>query len=143
MTAFNDTIADHIRSCGARFGTVVYFKKDSTIRRLTYQMAAMPSRVLGTDRGQRASATRKANHPNLLTVWDVHKRAFRTVNLDTVLTVKAAGVVTRYRKPRAIAGVPGAYALQDCYRVERVPNVVSLAQRGAQLFAVMPGAIEH
>jgi hypothetical protein len=113
----NATIKDHIRECGARFGTVVYFKKDGTIRRLTYQMAAMPARVLGTERGKKAAATRAENNPYLLTVWDVHKRAFRTVNLETVLTVKSGGKLTRYRNKFPVAGIPGAFALAPVLKI--------------------------
>ena len=94
----NAVIRDHITATRAHFGSVEFIKKDGTLRRLTFQQAAMRFHVKGTERGQRAALTRARNHPNLLTVWDVHKRAFRTVNLDTVLSVTTHRERTDYRR---------------------------------------------
>lgn len=100
----NEQIREHIRAPKAHFGSVEFIKKDGTVRRLTFQNAAMRFRVKNTERGVRASLTRARNHPNLVTVWDVNKRGFRTVNLDTVLHVRAAGQSRQYRRLPA-AGV--------------------------------------
>lgn len=100
-TLMNEAIRSHIRSCGARIGSVVYFKKDGTIRRLRFQVAAGPPRVKGTERGIRATATRAANYPEQMLVYEIGN-GFRTVNLDKVLTVKAGGVTTRYRHPQPV-----------------------------------------
>lgn len=94
----NDRIRATIESCGNRFASVEFVKKDGTLRRVTIQQAAMAPRIKGTDRGRKAAAARRRNHPHLLIVWDVHKRAFRSVNLDTVLTVTVAGNVYRFRR---------------------------------------------
>lgn len=111
-----EVIREHITSCGAKIGSVLFVKKDSTVRLLRYQQAAMPSRIKGTERGIKASATRAVNHPNLMTVFDVARnpdtgkaKGFRTVDLDTVLTVKAGGKVTRYRDVERVR--PGVYEL--------------------------------
>ena len=103
----NESIRAHMWACGSKMGTVVYFKKDGSLRRLTFQLAAMAPRILGTERGVKAAATRKANHPHLMTVYDIHKRDFRTVDLRTVLTVKAGGKLTRYRHARGARFSPG------------------------------------
>lgn len=102
--SLNERIAAHIDACASRMGHVVFIKKDRSVRRLTFQQSAMPSRVKGT--GGDAVETRKANNPNLKTVWDMNatdkatgtRGAFRQVNLDTVATVKANGVTVRYRE---------------------------------------------
>lgn len=99
----NAMIAAHIDSCGARMGHVVFRKKDGSVRRLTFQQKAMAPRVKGT--GTDAADARKANHPNLKTVFDMNaltktgeRGDFRLVNLDNVFTVKANGVTVRYRE---------------------------------------------
>lgn len=98
MTNLNDAIRAHLREPKAHFASVEFIKRDNTVRRLTFQNAAMPSRVKGTARGVRASLTRARNHPNLVTVWAVHERGWRTVNLDTVLCVRARGKTVQYRR---------------------------------------------
>ena len=96
MEDINAKIAAHINAAGTKFGHVVFVKKDKTIRRLTFQLGAMPPRVKGTQ--PEITATRKANNPDNKTVWCVKARDFRSVNLNNVLTVKAGGVLTRYRE---------------------------------------------
>ena len=94
----NDRIRDAIESCGNRFASVEFIKRDGTLRRVTIQQAAMAPRIKGTERGRRAAATRRENHPELLPVWDVHKRAFRSVNLATVLNVTIGGKTRHFRR---------------------------------------------
>lgn len=120
----NETIRGHINTCGNHFGSVLYIKKDGTPRRLTFNVAAGPKRVRGTELGQRMRATRAANHPNLLPIWDVHKAGWRSINLDTVLTVQAGGKLTRYRQARQLG--PGVYELVAALTVRAgVPEPVN------------------
>lgn len=95
----NAAIKSHIVSTGSKFATVVFVKKDGSIRRMRMVTAEAHRRdMIGSERGKLASATRAINHPNILPVWDTEKRAFRSVNLDTVLTVQAHGRLVRYRE---------------------------------------------
>ena len=110
-----ETVRAHMDSCGARIGCVTYFKKDGTLRRLRYQRAAEASRILGTERGQRASATRARNHPHLMSVWDIGKHGWRTVNLETVISVRSNGKTRRYRDVTPLGG--GRYALSPIFRL--------------------------
>jgi hypothetical protein len=102
-------IREHIASCGSKIGAVVFIKKDHTVRKLLFQQAAMAPRIKNTERGIKASAARAVSNPNLMIVYDIAKHDFRSVNLDTVLSVKAGGKVTRYREVYKIA--PGLYEL--------------------------------
>jgi hypothetical protein len=104
----NETVREHIKACGNKIGSVAFIKKDGSIRHMRFQLAAGPSRVKGTELGKRMSATRAVNHPNLLNVWEIGND-WRSINLDTVLTVRSSGKITRYRQIAPIA--PGRYAL--------------------------------
>jgi len=67
---------------GQVFG-VKFIKKDGTLRRMACR--------LGVKKGVTGAGKRwdRADYPNLLTVWDMNKKDFRNVNLDTVKEVKA------------------------------------------------------
>lgn len=84
-------IKNLLKEAGSRFITVEFSKKDGTNRVMNIQQAALKFNVLGesaSETGKKAVATRKRNNPNLLAVWDNTKQAIRSINLDTVHTVR-------------------------------------------------------
>lgn len=90
-----DRVRGLIQSAGSRFCTVSFIKADGSARTMTIQ-PRVTSHIKGlfaTETGQKAAATRAANHPELLNVWDVANRAPRSINLDTVNTVAIDGQV--------------------------------------------------
>jgi len=84
-------------SAQGRFAAVEFIKQDGNVRVMRFQPAAAKKHVAGdaaSDAAKARTATRKANNPNHMAVWDTERKAFRTVDLDTVLAVKVDG--TRY-----------------------------------------------
>jgi hypothetical protein len=94
----NAAIKQQITTSRSLFGSVEFIKKDGTIRRITFLQSAMRLRIRGTARGKAWSMTMDARHPNLMRVWSVKDRDFRTVNLDTVLNVITHRQTTNYRR---------------------------------------------
>ena len=88
-------------TAGARFLACEFVKKDGTIRHMTIQPLALAKHVKGdsaSPSAQQAAATRAERHPNLWNVWDVHKRAPRSVNMDTLQAITIDGI--RYELPK-------------------------------------------
>ncbi len=88
-------------TAGARFLSCEFIKKDGTIRTMTIQPLALAKHVKGetaSASAQQAAATRAERHPNLWNVWDVNKRAPRSVNMDTLMAITIDGV--RYELPK-------------------------------------------
>ena len=71
---------------GQIFG-VKFFKKDGSARTMTCRLGVSKD---VTGKGKRWS---RADHPNLITVFDMAKDDFRNVNLDTIQSVTAKGRV--------------------------------------------------
>ena len=95
-----------ILKAGSRFGSVAFVKKDGSLRHLTFQQAKdNTDRVLGTERGQQASATFALNNPNMMRLWDHYAQAWRTVTLDRVLSVRTNGRTYRLRRAYRINDV--------------------------------------
>lgn len=89
-----DTMKALINSTGGRFCSAVFVKKDGTLRTMQVQPAALKFHVKGddaSDSAKQAVATRAARHPNLFNVWDVAKKAPRSINLDTVERITVDG----------------------------------------------------
>ncbi len=83
-----------VKSAGSRFMSITFIKKDGSERLMQIQPMGLAKHVKGdkaSESAQRAVATRATNNPNLLNVWDVHKKAARSVNMDTVLRLVIAG----------------------------------------------------
>jgi len=77
-----------------RFLSATFIKKNGTRRTMLIQPASAKYHVRGdaaSESAQRATRTRAERHPHLVSVWDVHARAFRSVNLDTLERVRAYG----------------------------------------------------
>lgn len=106
-----EVIREHIDSCGSRIGAVVFIKKDGSFRKMRFNRKAGFDQIKGTARGMQASAARAMSNPNLVSIGEITPKGtqWRSINLDTVLTVKAGGKVTRYREFERVA--PGIYCL--------------------------------
>ncbi|MEM6890770.1 MAG: hypothetical protein AAF636_21945 [Pseudomonadota bacterium] len=89
-----------IESAKGRFVSVVFTKKDGSLREMRVQPAKLKFHVKGkaaSEAAQRAVETRKARHPHLLPVWDVEASAPRSVNLATISRIAVDGAVHQYR----------------------------------------------
>lgn len=100
-----------LESQSGTYGSVVYVKKDGTLKKQTFQRGNDARYILGTERGQRASETFAANNPDMLRLRDVNairkarseglppdeadKKGWRTVTLTRVLSARVNG--TQYR----------------------------------------------
>lgn len=84
-----------INSAGGQFASVTFIKKDGSRRVMNVQPASGKFHLAENPSEQhvRASETRAANHPNLMPIWDNAKKAFRSINLDTVEEIKVGGKV--------------------------------------------------
>lgn len=95
LTARRERVRKLIESAKGRFAAVDFIKKDGTLRTMQVQPAALKFHVAGddaSDAAKKATATRKANNPNLMPVWDVASQGVRSINLDTVLGVTLDGI---------------------------------------------------
>lgn len=97
-TTTNDLLRQMLASTGSRFGSVAFVKKDGTVRHMTYVNAKARARhMVGSERGERASATFRANNPHMMRVWDNAKGAFRTVTLSRIIALRVDGKNYRVR----------------------------------------------
>ena len=88
-----------IEAAKGQICSVTFVKKDGSIRTMKVQPAKLRFHVKGdaaSEQAQRAVATRAANHPNLLNVWDVEAQAPRSINLATVTRIAAGGLCHAY-----------------------------------------------
>lgn len=88
-----------IEAQGGKIVSVVFVKKDGTLRTMKVQPAALKPRLKGdaaSPAAKKATATRKARHPHLYPVYDVEAQAARSINLETVQTITAGGQTYRY-----------------------------------------------
>lgn len=82
------------------FFNVVFIKKDGSRRSMTARYGVSKG-VLGdeaSESAKKALVTWRENNPNLLRLFDAHKRAFRTVNLDTIESLRVNGVSYKITK---------------------------------------------
>lgn len=93
MTQY-DTMKELITSAKGQFCSVTFIKKEGTRRVMTIQPAKLKFEVKGesgSEPHRRAAATRAEKHPNLFPVWSVDAKGIRSVNLDTVESIKVGG----------------------------------------------------
>jgi hypothetical protein len=85
------TIANFREWVGKSVFTVQFVKKDGTVRVMN-AMLGVQKHVLGTQ--PEVTAKRKATltAQNMLTVFDMQKRLYRTINLETVQLLTAHGI---------------------------------------------------
>lgn len=89
-----------LETANSNFITIEFIKKDKTNRVMNIQQAAMQYHVKGdeaSESAKRAVETRKANHPELIPVYDVQKGEIRSVNLDSVHTVRSGGKTYNFK----------------------------------------------
>ena len=67
-----------------RFFSVTFRKKDGTLRKMIARR--------GVKRNLQGNPRYNPSDYNLLVVWSVNDEAYRSVNLNTVIEVKAAGL---------------------------------------------------
>ncbi|OGT59965.1 MAG: hypothetical protein A3E01_07750 [Gammaproteobacteria bacterium RIFCSPHIGHO2_12_FULL_63_22] len=83
-----------LEGTGAKFTIVQFIKQDGSLRTMLIQHAAAKFRVKGEaapEHKRRAAETRAYNHPELFNTYDVDRNAIRSVNLDTVITIRSFG----------------------------------------------------
>ncbi len=87
-----------LKAAEGRFVGVTFVKADGTTRLLNVQPEAVKTHLAKhpSKAGLRAAATRAANHPNLLPVYDVQDRAIKSINLDTVKSISIDGETIRF-----------------------------------------------
>lgn len=104
----NEAIRALILSAGNTFVSVDFIKKDRSARRMLCQLPAIQSRIVGSERGERAAATRRENHPELMPVYSVDAKGIRSINLSTVYRVKVRGTEVKFADilPQDFVDVP-------------------------------------
>jgi hypothetical protein len=83
-----------IDSAGSTFLAVEFFKVDGTLRTMQVQTHAGRALLAGesaSESAKQAVETRRANNPHLRNVFDVAKRAWRSINLDSLIAVTVRG----------------------------------------------------
>lgn len=79
------TVEDVINSIGDKFFSLTFQKKDGTIRKMPKARFGVVKHTKGT--GQ------KAKTANLLTVYDMDAKDYRSFYTDKVISIKSRGVV--------------------------------------------------
>lgn len=92
-TIHRDIAKSMLERAKGRFCAIEFIKKDGSIRTLTVQPHAVKTHLVEnpTASGKQAAETRRKNHPNLFPVYDVHARQIKSVNLDTLCSIKVDG----------------------------------------------------
>lgn len=95
-----------IEQSGSGFVSVIFTKKDGSLRTLVHNPKVRKG-IKGdsaTESGKQAVATRKANHPNLVSVFDselaskgeLATKCWRTIDCETVKQIKVGGEVIKF-----------------------------------------------
>ena len=94
-------IRDLIQQSGSRIMRVTFIKKDGSERVMSFNPKFVKGLVESykSESTEQAVKTRKANNPNLLSVMDItlkrkgekDYKCWRSINLETVKSVKAGG----------------------------------------------------
>lgn len=110
----HDILRAKIAASRGQYIGIVFVKRDGTLRRMTAQQGNDAKYMRHTERGEQASLTFHANNPHMLRVRDVGlqkqfgdgAKAWRTVDLATVCTLRIGGQTLRLRTYReALANV--------------------------------------
>jgi hypothetical protein len=81
---------DLIQSTNGKFFSVLFVKKDKTIREMTCR--------LGVKAPLRGGESTLKDYPQYVTVFDVSKNDYRAINLDTLIQIKTGGVVIDFKE---------------------------------------------
>ena len=71
------------QSLGGKIFSAQFVKKDNTIRKIKARLG-VTKHLKGGSKGY--------DYDHLLTVWDLDKKAYRTINLDTLLSLKCGKI---------------------------------------------------
>ena len=88
-----EQVRELVRLSGSRFVRAEFVKKDGSIRTMVFQPRYV-AYIKGEDASeaaQRAVQTRRENHPELLNQFDINKGAPRSINMDTLISMKVRG----------------------------------------------------
>lgn len=92
---FNNMVYDYLKNGIKTLNecAVTFIKKDGTERTMNISYSKLQEKLEEeketiSDSAKKASATRKANHPNLLPVFDVDAGIIKSINLDTLSYIK-------------------------------------------------------
>ena len=93
MSTRRKVVAATIKAAAGRFITVDFVKKDGSFRSMNIQPETVKTHlaVNPSSRGRKAAETRRLRHPNLLPVWDVSSKHIKSINMDTVISVRIDG----------------------------------------------------
>jgi len=94
MSAIHDQVRAIVGVAGSEFVVVNFTKKDGTDRRIIFNPKTR-FYIKGADASpsaQQAVATRAERHPEFLNVFDIQKHEARSINMDTVHTIRVRGV---------------------------------------------------
>lgn len=80
-----DTVRREIDKRGTRFATVVFRKKDGSLRTINGHFRA-GKHILGNERGQAQSETMKAN--GLVPIYSMADKGWRSFKLDAVVEIR-------------------------------------------------------
>jgi len=81
---------DLIMSTGGKFFSVVFEKKDKSVREMTCR--------LGVQKHLKGGESTLTAYPQYVTVFDVEKEDYRAINLDTLLQIKTGGVTISFKE---------------------------------------------
>lgn len=85
----NEKIKAILQTAGSHIFHVTFVKKNGDIREMTCK--------LGVVKHLKGGASTTAHKTNLLTVFDMNAKGYRSVNLDTVISAKIDGAVIKFR----------------------------------------------
>jgi hypothetical protein len=88
-----------IEEAETKFMSLTFTKKDGTERTMNIQPAGVKKHLVKeykTSASKKAVETRKNNHPELISVWDVQKSGIRSINMDTVTSITSDGVIYNF-----------------------------------------------
>jgi hypothetical protein len=91
-----DTIRQIMQSQGSKITSVEFVKKDGSYRKMLVQSAATKTHCVGdaaSDSAKQAVETRAANYPNLLNVFDMDRKAIRSIDMDTIFSIRGGGAL--------------------------------------------------
>lgn len=98
-----DEIRGFIAANGSKFMTIEFIKKDGSKRKMNFNPYGAAKHTKGdtaSESAQQAVATRKANNPNLLNIWEQNnpddETKFRSINMDTVYRIACGRKEIRY-----------------------------------------------
>lgn len=94
----NDLLRQMLASTASRFGSVLFVKKDGSLRHMTYVNAKHRAKHMAhTERGEQAAATFRRNNPHMVRVWCERSKGFRTVTLSRIVSLRVDGKAYRVR----------------------------------------------